>query len=141
MRTPRTRAKSHRSMRTRATATLPRPWSTSTTAFLPITRYGASWRGVKPKVAAEHGAVGCIIYSDPKEDGYYQGDVYPKGPYRPAGGAQRGSVLDIAQYPGDPLSPGFASVPGAKRLAASEARTLMKIPVMPISYEDAQPLL
>ena len=106
-----------------------------------IARYGGSWRGVKPKVAAEHGAVGCIIYSDPHEDGYYQGDVYPKGPFRPAGGAQRGSVLDIAQYPGDPLSPGFGSVPGAKRLALSDARTLMKIPVLPISYEDAQPLL
>jgi N-acetylated-alpha-linked acidic dipeptidase len=106
-----------------------------------IARYGGSWRGVKPKVAAEHGAVGCIIYSDPHEDGYFQGDVYPKGPYRPAGGAQRGSVLDIAQYPGDPLSPGFASDPGAKRLALSEAHTLMKIPVLPISYEDAQPLL
>ena len=106
-----------------------------------IARYGGSWRGVKPKVAAEHGAVGCIIYSDPHEDGYYQGDVYPKGAFRPAGGAQRGSVLDIAQFPGDPLSPGFASVPGAKRLPLSEARTLMKIPVLPISYEDARPLL
>jgi N-acetylated-alpha-linked acidic dipeptidase len=106
-----------------------------------IARYGGSWRGVKPKVAAEHGAVGCIIYSDPREDGYFQGDVYPKGPYRPAGGAQRGSVLDIAQYPGDPLSPGFASDPGAKRLAVADAHTLMKIPVLPISYEDAQPLL
>ena len=106
-----------------------------------IARYGSSWRGVKPKVAAEHGAIGCIIYSDPHEDGYYAGDVYPKGPYRPAGGAQRGSVLDIAQYPGDPLSPGFGSVPGAKRLSIEEARTLMKIPVIPISYADAQPLL
>jgi N-acetylated-alpha-linked acidic dipeptidase len=106
-----------------------------------IARYGESWRGVKPKVAWEHGAVGCIIYSDPHEDGYYKGDVYPKGAYRPAGGAQRGSVLDIAQFPGDPLSPGFASVPGAKRLSLSEATTLMKIPVLPISYEDAQPLL
>jgi N-acetylated-alpha-linked acidic dipeptidase len=106
-----------------------------------IARYGGSWRGVKPKVAAEHGAVGCIIYSDPHEDGYFQGDVYPKGAYRPAGGAQRGSVLDIAQFPGDPLSPGFASVPGVKRLPLSEAHTLMKIPVLPISYEDAQPLL
>ena len=106
-----------------------------------IARYGGSWRGVKPKVAAEHGAVGCIIYSDPHEDGYFQGDVYPKGPYRPSGGAQRGSVLDIAQYPGDPLSPGFASDPGAKRLAVAEAHTLMKIPVLPVSYEDAQPLL
>lgn len=106
-----------------------------------IARYGASWRGVKPKVAEEHGAVGCIIYSDPHEDGYYQGDVFPKGPYRPSGGVQRGSVLDIAQYPGDPLSPGFASVPGAKRLALNQAATLMKIPVLPISYEDAMPLL
>ncbi len=106
-----------------------------------IARYGESWRGVKPKVAWEHGAVGCIIYSDPHEDGYYKGDAYPKGAYRPAGGVQRGSVLDIAQYPGDPLSPGFASVPGAKRLPLSEASTLMKIPVMPISYEDALPLL
>ena len=106
-----------------------------------IVRYGASWRGVKPKVAAEHGAIGCIIYSDPKEDGYYQGDIYPKGPYRPWGGAQRGSVLDIAQYPGDPLSPGFGAVPGAKRLPLAEATTLMKIPVLPISYEDALPLL
>src|ERR1017187_1296953 len=106
-----------------------------------IARYGEGWRGVKPKVAAEHGAVGCIIYSDPHEDGYYKGDVYPKGAYRPAGGAQRGSVLDIAQFPGDPLSPGFASVPGVKRLPLSEARTLMKIPVLPISYEDARPLL
>ena len=106
-----------------------------------IARYGESWRGVKPKLAWEHGAVGCIIYSDPHEDGYYKGDVYPKGAYRPAGGVQRGSVLDIAQFPGDPLSPGFASVPGAKRLPLSEASTLMKIPVMPISYEDAQPLL
>jgi N-acetylated-alpha-linked acidic dipeptidase len=106
-----------------------------------IARYGGSWRGVKPKVAWEHGAVGCLIYSDPHEDGYYQGDVYPKGPYRPAGGAQRGSVLDIAQFPGDPLSPGFGSVPGVKRLALNDARTLMKIPVLPISYEDAKPLL
>ncbi len=106
-----------------------------------IARYGESWRGVKPKVAWEHGAIGCIIYSDPHEDGYYKGDAYPKGAYRPAGGAQRGSVLDIAQFPGDPLSPGFASVPGAKRLPLSEARTLMKIPVLPISYEDALPLL
>lgn len=106
-----------------------------------LARYGASWRGVKPKVAWEHGAIGCIIYSDPHEDGYYRGDIYPKGSYRPGGGAQRGSVLDIAQFPGDPLSPGYGSVPGAKRLALSDARTLMKIPVLPISYDDALPLL
>src|SRR5580658_3070936 len=96
-----------------------------------IARYGGAWRGVKPKVAAQHGAIGCIIYSDPQDDGYAQGAVFPKGAYRPAGGVQRGSVLDIAQFPGDPLSPGFASVPGAKRLPLSEARTLMKIPVLP----------
>ena len=106
-----------------------------------IARYGESWRGVKPKLAYEHGAIGCIIFSDPHEDGYYKGDSYPKGAYRPAGGVQRGSVLDIAQFPGDPLSPGFGAAPGVKRLSLSEARTLMKIPVLPISYNDAIPLL
>lgn len=106
-----------------------------------ISRYGGSWRGIKPKVAQEHGAVGCLIYSDPKDDGYFAGDVYPKGAYRPADGVQRGSVMDMVLYPGDPLSPGWASEPGAKKLALSEAKTLMKIPVIPISYGDAQPLL
>ncbi len=106
-----------------------------------IARYGGSWRGTKPKVAAEHGAVGCLIYSDPRDDGYFQGDVYPQGPYRPAGGVQRGSVMDMPLYVGDPLTPGWASEPGAKRLPIAEARTLLKIPVLPISYEDAQPLL
>ena len=106
-----------------------------------IARYGGSWRGIKPKVAHEHGAVGCLIYSDPREDGYFQGDVFPKGPYRPHDGAQRGSVMDMVLYPGDPLSPGWASETGSKRLALSEAKTLMKIPVIPISYADAQPFL
>ena len=106
-----------------------------------IARYGKSWRGVKPKVAAEHGAVACLIYSDPRDDGYYQGDVYPKGALRPPQGAQRGSVMDMAVGVGDPLSPGWASEKGGRRLAISEAKTLMKIPVMPISYEDATPLL
>ena len=106
-----------------------------------IARYGGSWRGVKPKIAAEHGAVACLIYSDPKDDGYFAGDVYPKGPYRPALGVQRGSVIDMALYPGDPLSPGWASEPGARRLALKDATTLMKIPVQPLSYEDAKPLL
>ena len=106
-----------------------------------IARYGGSWRGTKPKVAQEHGAVGCLIYSDPRDDGYFQGDVFPKGPYRPADGIQRGSVLDMALYPGDPLSPGFASERGAKRLPLAEAKTLMKIPVLPISYADATPFL
>ncbi|HBK88173.1 MAG TPA: folate hydrolase [Cytophagales bacterium] len=106
-----------------------------------IAKYGGSWRGIKPKVAQEHGAIGCLIYSDPPEDGYNQGDVYPKGPYRPSDGAQRGSVMDMPVYPGDPLTPNIGSVPGAKRLDRSEVTNLIKIPVIPISYGDAQPLL
>jgi N-acetylated-alpha-linked acidic dipeptidase len=106
-----------------------------------LARYGRSWRGVKPKLAQEHGALGCLIFSDPREDGYFQGDPYPKGPTRPEQGVQRGSVLDMALYPGDPLTPGYASEPGAKRLAMPEAKTLLKIPVMPISWGDARPLL
>lgn len=106
-----------------------------------IARYGKSWRGTKPKVAAEQGAVGCILYSDPREDGYFQGDVYPAGPYRPAQGVQRGSVMDMPLHVGDPLSPGWASEPGSKRLAMAEAKSLMKIPVQPMSYQDAQSLL
>ncbi|MDQ2946937.1 MAG: M28 family peptidase, partial [Acidobacteriota bacterium] len=105
-----------------------------------ISRYGHGWRGVKPKIAAEHGAVGCIIYSDPADDGYAQGEVFPAGAWRPRDGIQRGSVMDT-DYPGDPLTPGIASVPGAKRLALSEAKTITKIPVLPLSYGDAQPLL
>ncbi len=106
-----------------------------------IARYGKGWRGVKVKLAQEHGALGCLIYSDPHEDGYFQGDVYPRGPMRPEQGVQRGSVLDMAIYPGDPLSPGWASEPGSKRLQQSEAKSLLKIPVLPISYGDAKPLL
>jgi N-acetylated-alpha-linked acidic dipeptidase len=106
-----------------------------------IARYGKSWRGVKPKLALEHGAVGCLIYSDPRDDGYFQGDVYPKGAYRPAQGVQRGSVVDMALYPGDPLTPGWASEKGARRLPRSEAKSLLKIPVLPISWGDAKPLL
>jgi N-acetylated-alpha-linked acidic dipeptidase len=106
-----------------------------------IARYGGSWRGIKPKVAYEHGAIGCLIYSDPKDDGYYQGDVYPKGPYRPEQGAQRGSVMDMPIHPGDPLTPGIGAVKGAKRLPREEAEVIMKIPVQPISYGDALPLL
>ncbi len=106
-----------------------------------IVRYGGSFRGVKPRVAYEHGAVGCIIYSDPRDDGYFQGDGFPKGPYRPADGVQRGSVLDLGVQPGDPLSPGWASEPGSKRLALAEATTIQQIPVLPISYADATPLL
>ncbi|MGI8960383.1 MAG: transferrin receptor-like dimerization domain-containing protein [Bryobacteraceae bacterium] len=106
-----------------------------------IARYGKSWRGIKAKVAAEHGAIACLIYSDPHEDGYFQEDVYPKGPMRPPGGVQRGSVVDMPLYPGDPLSPGWASEKGSKRLSLAEAKTLMKIPVLPLSYSDAQPVL
>ncbi len=106
-----------------------------------LARYGGSWRGIKPKVAAERGAVGCLIYSDPRDDGYFQGDVYPKGPYRNEWGAQRGSVADMPVFPGDPLTPGVGSVKGAKRLDLKDAPTLTKIPVMPISYGDALPLL
>ena len=106
-----------------------------------IAKYGGSWRGIKPKVAAEHGALACIVYSDPKDDGYFGGDVFPEGPQRPPDGAQRGSVMDMPLYPGDPLTPGIGAVPGAKRLALSEAKTLTKIPVLPMSYADAQPLL
>ena len=106
-----------------------------------IARYGGSWRGIKPKVAAEHGAIGCIIYSDPRDDGYFEGDVFPSGPYRNSNGVQRGSVADMPLYPGDPLTPGVGSTADAKRLSLSEAKTITKIPVLPISYGDAQPLL
>jgi N-acetylated-alpha-linked acidic dipeptidase len=105
-----------------------------------ISRYGSGWRGIKPKVAAEHGAIGCIIYTDPKGDGFYYGDEYPTGGWRPRDGVQRGSVMDT-DYPGDPLTPEIGAVPGAKRLAIKDAKTITKIPVLPISYADAQPLL
>ncbi len=106
-----------------------------------LARYGQTWRGIKPKVAAEHGAVGCLIYSDPHEDGYLHGNVFPAGPMRPSFGAQRGSVMDMPIYPGDPQTPGIGSVPGAKKIPLSEVKTFTKIPVMPISYDDAEPLL
>ena len=106
-----------------------------------IARYGGSWRGIKPKVAAEHGAVGCIIYSDPRDDGYFKDEVFPEGPMRNKNGVQRGSVMDMPVHPGDPLTPGIGSVPGAKRLDLKDAKTITKIPVLPISYGDAQPLL
>ena len=106
-----------------------------------VARYGGSWRGIKPKVAAERGAIGCIIFSDPSGDGYYEGDTYPKGGWRPAQGVQRGSVADMPLHPGDPLTPGVGATAGAKRLERSQAQTLTKIPVLPISARDAQPLL
>jgi len=106
-----------------------------------LARYGGSWRGIKPKVAAEKGAIGCIIYSDPRDDGYFQGDVYPKGAWRMDQGVQRGSVQDMPQYPGDPLTPGVGATADAQRMSVEEAPTIMKIPVLPISYGDAQPIL
>jgi len=106
-----------------------------------IARYGASWRGIKPKLAAEHGAVACIIYSDPHGDGYFEGDTYPNGSARPPEGAQRGSVMDMPIYPGDPLTPGVGATADAKRLPLDQAATITKIPVLPISYADATPLL
>src|ERR1017187_2165819 len=106
-----------------------------------IARYGGGWRGIKPKVAAEHGAVGCIIYSDPRDDGYFEGVQYPDGAARPADGVQRGSVMDMVLYPGDPQTPGIGAVPGAKLIPLAEVQTITRIPVLPISYNDAKPFL
>jgi N-acetylated-alpha-linked acidic dipeptidase len=106
-----------------------------------IARYGAVWRGVKPLLAAKHGAIGCIIYSDPADDGYAAGDAYPAGPMRPPQGIQRGSAMDMMQYPGDPLTPGIPATANAKRLTRETAPSVLKIPALPISYADAQVLL
>jgi N-acetylated-alpha-linked acidic dipeptidase len=106
-----------------------------------IARYGRSWRGIKAKLAQSRGAVGCLIYSDPRDDGYFQGLTYPEGPYRNENGVQRGSIMDMPVHPGDPLSPGFGAKTDARRLAMEEAKTLIKIPVLPISYGDALPFL
>lgn len=106
-----------------------------------IAKYGRSWRGIKPKVAYEHGAIGCIIYSDPADDGYAAGDVYPKGAFKSESGVQRGSVMDMVIYPGDPLTPNEGATADAKRLDRKDAPTILKIPVLPISYKDAKPLL
>lgn len=106
-----------------------------------IARYGNAWRGIKPKVAQEHGAIGCILYSDPKEDGYFQGDVYPKGPYKNEWGVQRGAVIDLPVAPGDPLTPGYGATADAARIERQASIALLRIPVLPISYGDALPLL
>jgi N-acetylated-alpha-linked acidic dipeptidase len=106
-----------------------------------IAKYGNSWRGVKPKLAYEHGAIGCLIYSDPRDDGYFVEPTFPDGPMRPKDGVQRGSVMDFMRYPGDPLTPGVGATPDAKRLRREDAETITKIPVLPISYGDAEPLL
>ena len=106
-----------------------------------IARYGGSWRGIKPKVAAEHGAIACILFSDPRDDGYHQGDVYPGGAYRSELGGQRGSVSDMPTYPGDPLTPGVGAKRDTKRMSVEESPTIMKIPVLPIGYADALPFM
>jgi N-acetylated-alpha-linked acidic dipeptidase len=106
-----------------------------------LARYEGGWRGIKPRLAYERGAIGCIIYSDPRDDGYFRGDVYPTGGWRPAAGVQRGSVLDTPVYPGDPLTPGTGATKDTNRLSIAEAATIAKIPVLPISYADAEPLL
>jgi N-acetylated-alpha-linked acidic dipeptidase len=106
-----------------------------------IARYGSGWRGLKPKLAQDHGAIGCIIYSDPADDGYSVDKTYPSGPMRPSQGVQRGSVVEMSLYAGDPLTPGIGATKNAKRLKISEAPTILKIPVLPISYADAQVFL
>lgn len=106
-----------------------------------IARYGGSWRGIKPKIAAERGAIGCILYSDPRDDGFFQGDAYPSGPYRMEHGVQMGSVMDMPLFPGDPLTPGTGATEHAERLRREEAPTLLSIPVLPISHADAFELL
>jgi len=106
-----------------------------------MARYGASWRGIKPKVAAEHGAVGCLIFSDPRDDGYSQGETFPEGAWRPPDGVQRGSLMDMPLYTGDPLTPGLGATKEAKRLDLKDVKVFAKIPTLPISYADARPLL
>lgn len=106
-----------------------------------IVKYGHSWRGIKPRLAHEHGAIGCLIYSDPADDGYSRGDVYPKGAFKNSSAVQRGSVSNMTIYPGDPLTPGHAATRNAKRLNLSATKVIKKIPVLPVSYEDAQALL
>ncbi|MFP6808501.1 MAG: transferrin receptor-like dimerization domain-containing protein [Pseudomonadales bacterium] len=111
------------------------------TGKIAIAKYGKSWRGIKPKLAAEKGAIATIIYSDPADDGYGRGDVYPSGPFKHESGVQRGSVMDMPTYPGDVLTPGVGATKRAKRLKIEDAVTITQIPVLPISYKDALPLL
>ncbi len=111
------------------------------TGKIVIAKYGRSWRGIKPKLAGEHGAIGALIYSDPADDGYAKGDVYPVGAFKNASGVQRGSVMDMPLYPGDVLTPGRPAIKGTRRLSLGKATTIAKVPVLPISYRDAEPLL
>ena len=106
-----------------------------------IAKYGRSWRGIKPKLAGEKGAIGTLIYSDPLDDGYGQGETYPQGPFKHESAVQRGSVMDMPTYPGDVLTPGIGATPDAVRLDRADAPTITEIPVLPISHKDAMPLL
>ena len=106
-----------------------------------LARYGAGWRGLKPKLAQEHGAVGCLIYSDPANDGYAEADLFPLGGGRPPNGVQRGSVQDMTQFPGDPLTPNVGATASAQRLTRETAPTILKIPALPISYADASKII
>jgi N-acetylated-alpha-linked acidic dipeptidase len=109
-----------------------------------LVRYGQNFRGVKAFVAQEHGAAGVIIYSDPFDDGWRRGDKYPDGPWRPDTGVQRGSIGYMFEFPGDPTTPGFASLPSlpeSKRTAPEQSAQMPKIPVTPLSYHDASPIL
>jgi len=106
-----------------------------------IAKYGKSWRGIKPKLAGEKGAIATLIYSDPGDDGYGAGDVYPQGPFKHDSAVQRGSVMDMPTYPGDVLTPGVGATRRANRLDIEDAGTITKIPVLPISARDALPLL
>jgi N-acetylated-alpha-linked acidic dipeptidase len=100
-----------------------------------------SYRGFKALTAQEHGAAGILIYSDPAEDGYKKGKVFPDGPWGPESHIQRGAITYDFIVPGDPLTPGWASVPGAKQISVSEARSLPKIMAVAMSWRDAKPLL
>ena len=111
------------------------------TGKIAIAKYGRSWRGIKPKLAAEKGAIGTIMYSDPADDGYARGDVYPNGPWKNDSAVQRGSVMDMPTYPGDVLTPGRGATASAQRLKIEDVPTITKIPVLPMSYRDALPLL
>jgi N-acetylated-alpha-linked acidic dipeptidase len=109
-----------------------------------LVRYGQNFRGVKVFVAQEHGAAGMIIYSDPADDGWRRGDKYPDGPWRPDSGVQRGSIGYMFEFPGDPTTPGVASIPSlpdSQRISPEESAQMPKIPVTPISYQDAWPIL
>ena len=106
-----------------------------------IARYGGSWRGIKPKVAAEHGAIGCIIYNDPLADGYARGGAYPSGAFKHGTAVQRGSILDLPKRPGDPLTPNYGATKDADRVSIEDSGTVMTIPVLPISSADAEPIM